>query len=51
MNLSVRAKAIYTLYRAKRITIAGVRQAVEGKIITADEFKTITGETYEESAE
>lgn len=45
--MSVKAKAIRTLYRAKRITIEGVRQAVEDGLITADEYKQITGEDYE----
>lgn len=44
--MSARAKAIRTLYRAKRITIDGVRQAVEDIIITTDEYKKITGEEY-----
>ena len=44
--MSVKAKAIRTLYRAKRITIEGVKQAVADKLITAEEYKTITGETY-----
>lgn len=44
--MSVQARAIRTLYRAKRITIDGVRQAVEDGLITAAEYKTITSETY-----
>ena len=44
--MSARAKAINTLYRAKRITIEGVRQAVADGIITAEEFAAITGEQY-----
>lgn len=44
--MSARAKAINTLYRAKRITIEGVKQAVVDKIITEAEFVTITGEQY-----
>ena len=44
--MSARAKAIRTLYRAKRITLDGVRQAVVDKLITAAEYKTITGEDY-----
>lgn len=44
--MSNRAKAISTLYRAKRITIDGVRQAVEDGIITAEEYTEITGELY-----
>lgn len=45
--MSVKAKAIRTLYRAKRITIEGVRQAVADKLITAAEYEIITGEVYE----
>lgn len=44
--MSVKAKAIRTLYRAKRITLDGVRQAVVDKLITAAEYKTVTGEDY-----
>ena len=44
--MSVKAKAIKTLYRAKRITLDGVKQAVADGIITADEYKEIVGEEY-----
>lgn len=44
--MSVRAKAVRTLYRAKRITLDGVKQAVADVLITAEEYKTITGEDY-----
>ena len=44
--MSARAKAIRTLYRAKRITLDGVRQAVVDKLITEVEYKAITGEDY-----
>lgn len=44
--MSAKAKAIKTLYRAKRITIDGVRQAVVDGLITAEEFTEITGEAY-----
>lgn len=44
--MSVKAKAIRTLYRAKRITIEGVRQAVEDGLITTDEYSKITGQEY-----
>lgn len=40
------AKAINTLYKAKRITIDGVRQAVVDGIITEAEYSLITGENY-----
>ena len=46
--MSVKAKAIRTLYRAKRITIEGVRQAVKDGLITAAEYEIITGEVYVE---
>ena len=45
--MSAKAKAIRTLYRAKRITIDGVKQAVVDVIITEDEYKTITCEDYQ----
>lgn len=45
--MSVKAKAIRTLYRMKRITIEGVRQAVVDGLITAEEYAEITGEAYE----
>ena len=44
--MSAKAKAIRTLYRAKRITIDGVRKAVADGLITEAEYKTITGEVY-----
>lgn len=44
--MSAKAKAIRTLYRAKRIAIEGVRQAVIDGLITADEYKLITGKDY-----
>lgn len=44
--MSAKAKAIRTLYRAKRINLDGVKQAVADGIITAGEYKEITGEDY-----
>ena len=44
--MSVKAKAIMTLYRAKRINLDGVRQAAKNSIITAEEFAQITGQSY-----
>ena len=44
--MTVKAKAIKTLYKAKRISIGGVRQAVEDALITAKQFEEITGEVY-----
>ena len=40
------AKAILTLYKTKRITLEGVKKAVEDGIITEGEYKEITGEVY-----
>ena len=45
--MSTEAKAIRTLYRMKRITIDGVRQAVVDGLITPAEFEEITGTEYE----
>lgn len=44
--MSAKAKAIKTLYRAKRITIEGVKQAVKDGIITAEQYAEITGEQF-----
>lgn len=44
--MSAKAKAIKTLYRAKRITLEGVKQAVVDNIITKEEYKLITGQEY-----
>lgn len=44
--MSTQAKAIRTLYRMGRITIAGVRQAVVDVLITESEYQKITGEAY-----
>lgn len=44
--MSVKAKAVRTLYRAKRITIDGVRKAVEDGLITEAEYQEITGKGY-----
>lgn len=44
--MSAKAKAIRTLYRAKRITIDGVKQAVVDHLITEAEYQEITGEAY-----
>lgn len=45
--MSAKAKAIRTLYRAKRITLDGVKQAVVNNLITTEEYKEITGVDYE----
>lgn len=44
--MTAKAKAIRTLYRAKRIGIDGVKQAVVDGIITEAEYTVITGESY-----
>lgn len=44
--MSAKAKAIKTLYRAKRITIEGVKQAVVDGIITDAEYAEITERYY-----
>lgn len=44
--MTAKAKAIKTLYRAKRITIEGVKQAVVDGIITEVEYTEITGKKY-----
>ena len=45
--MSAKAKAIRTLYRAKRIDMDGVRKAVKDCIISAEEFFMISGVVYE----
>lgn len=44
--MSPRAKALQNLYRRHKITIDGLRQAVEDGVITAEEFFIITGQEY-----
>ena len=44
--MSAKAKAIRTLYRAKRITLDGVKQAVVDGLITEEEYFQITGWYY-----
>lgn len=44
--MTIKAKAIRTLYKAKRIDLDAVRRAVSDGIITAAEFSEITGIEY-----
>ena len=44
--MSVKVKAMKTLYSANKITIHGVRQAVVKGLLTVDEFTEITGQEY-----
>lgn len=44
--MSAKAKAIKTLFKAKRITLEGVKQAVVDGLITAQEYYEITGKEY-----
>ena len=44
--MSVKAKAIKTLYKAKRITLDGVKKAVADKLITEAEYAEIVGKQY-----
>ena len=44
--MSNKAKAIKTLYKAKRITLEAVKRAVRDGIITAVEYQEITGEEF-----
>jgi hypothetical protein len=45
--MDAKVKAIKTLYRANRITIAGVKQAVIDGIITKEQYAQIMGKDYE----
>lgn len=44
--MNAKVKAIKTPYRAKRITIEGVKQAVVDGIITAEQYFEIVGEEF-----
>ena len=41
--MSARAKVLKSMYQRKRVTIDGLRRAVEDGTITAAEFTAITG--------
>ena len=40
--MDVKAKAVQTLYRANRITLDGVKQAVKDGVITKEQYTEIT---------
>jgi len=44
--MSAKAKALQNLYRRVKVTKDGLKQAVADKVITAEEYATITGEIY-----
>jgi len=44
--MKVSKNSIRILYRAGKITIEGVKQAVERGWITAEDFEAITGEVF-----
>lgn len=44
--MSTKTKAIKTLYRAKRISLESIKQAVIKKLITESEYVEITGKQY-----
>ena len=44
--MNEKAKAIQTLYRAKRITLEGVKKAVVDGVITKEQYTEITGKEY-----
>lgn len=44
--MSPKAKALQNLYRRGKVAIEGLRKAVEDGVITAAEFRIITGQEY-----
>lgn len=44
--MNARAKALYNLYRRKKVTKEGLKQAVLDGIILPQEYQQITGEAY-----
>lgn len=46
--MNARAKAMASLYRRNKVTKDGLKQAVADGVITAGEYETITGESYEQ---
>ena len=45
--MDARAKALANLYRRRRITKAGLRQAVNDGLITEEQYQEIVGEAYQ----
>lgn len=46
--MSARANILQRMYEQGRVTLSGLRKAVEDTTITAAEYETITGEDYGE---
>ena len=44
--MSNMARAFQTLYRMRRVTLDGLKQAVVDRTITAEEYQCITGREY-----
>ena len=44
--MSAKAIALQGLYRRSKVTIVGLQNAVADGVITAQEYKEITGEEY-----
>ena len=44
--MNARAKALDNLYRRKKATKEGLKQAVLDEVITLEEYEEITGESY-----
>lgn len=45
--MKINVKAMKTLLKAKRVTVDDIKIAVLKGVITAEEFKLITGDDYE----
>lgn len=44
--MKINVKAVKTLYRAKRVTLDSVKKLVKDRLITAEQYKEITGKDY-----
>lgn len=44
--MKMNVKALKTLLKAKRITVASVKELVKSGLLTTDEYTKITGEAY-----